>query len=87
MKICAASLALHFLPFLPMPRLKLKPSLTWDDVKTRLDREFDRDDEGRHDLYAPLAAAKWTPSDSEFCSRGKPGQEYQLVGMYMDSII
>lgn len=36
---------LHFL------RLKLKPSLTWSDIKTRLDREFDPDDPCRHDLY------------------------------------
>lgn len=31
--------------------LKLKPSLSWADVKIRLDREFDPDDPRRQDLY------------------------------------
>ncbi|CAK9047612.1 Cyclic nucleotide-gated cation channel alpha-3 (Cone photoreceptor cGMP-gated channel subunit alpha) (Cyclic nucleotide-gated channel alpha-3) (CNG channel alpha-3) (CNG-3) (CNG3) [Durusdinium trenchii] len=50
--------------------LKLKPSLSWTDVKTRLDREFDPDDSHRHDLYdfvcsgddglAPAGIITWT---------------------------
>jgi len=50
--------------------LKLKPSLSWSDIKTRLDREFDPDDPCRHDLYdfvcsgddglAPAGIITWT---------------------------
>ena len=40
-------------------RLKLKPSLSWADVKIRLDREFDPDDPRRQDLYeSQLRSAK-----------------------------
>lgn len=50
--------------------LKLKPSLSWADVKTRLNREFDPDDPRRQDLYdfvcsgddglAPAGLITWT---------------------------
>lgn len=50
--------------------LKLKPSLSWADVKIRLDREFDPDDPRRQDLYdfvcsgddglAPAGLITWT---------------------------
>ena len=43
----------RFLPFCSQRlRLKLKPALSWSDVKLRLDREFDPDDPRRQDLYA-----------------------------------
>ena len=35
----------------PWLRLKLKASLSWADIKQRLDREFDPDDVLRNDLY------------------------------------
>ena len=37
-----------------LARLKLKASLTWNDIKQRLDREFDPDDVLRQDLYDAL---------------------------------